>query len=243
MNFNSPDLVPGEGNVRGNWRQTNEARDAARILDRDRRRLMESIEERRRQFTLAGYDFHPFKVYLAQMAFADEDNPTADQSTWWRCFLIRCGEVGDLALGGFGCDQYDIDPLSDFIPSETDNDTGGEPLQPIVAPDNTPFFAFWIELTKAGPALHCGVDPSVATHDYQNVPIKNPWATWPTPDGLHFLIAEVDTQTNTATKGPASIRQYLVADINNGLPISSCDGTGAALTLAIPLAYQLNPPN
>lgn len=238
MNFPSPDLVPGESRVNTQWRQINEARNGARYLDGHRRRLQETIAERRRRFSMSDYDFHPFAIYLAQLAFANENNPVQDQTVWWRTFLVRSGEVNYQPLAGDGCDGWDTNPYDDYIPQETGNDDSGKPLIPITAPAGEESFYFWIELSQTKvPQLRSGTDPTTAA-----APIINPWANFPNVDGVHFLIGEINTQTNEAAFGPAIIRQYLTADIPPGLLIGGCDQTGAPLSVYLPYAYVQTPP-
>jgi hypothetical protein len=185
------------------------------------------------------YGLFPFRVYLAQLALS---NPTGDATNWWRTFLIRCGEVAGEALSGDGCDGYDSDPYSDVYPVVVEST--GAPVVPITCADNVINYYFWIELTlENGPQLRSGTNPATAIVDEHGNEIINAWTTWPVPDGLHFMLAEVNTQTNSGAKGPAIVRQYLAADIPKGLPTAACDETGASLWIDIPFAYQQTPPH
>jgi hypothetical protein len=199
MDYPSPDLVPGDGDIRQNWRQINEARNGGRILERHRRRADETIFERRRP-ALGGFGMFPFKVYLAILALGEGAMLKAfpDTTTWWRIFLVRCGEVAGVPLSGNGCDGWDIDPDSDYLPQDVLNDSGGACV-PIVVPAGTTNFFLWINTATGAPLLKTGL----------NADIMADWPSFPSADGSHYLISIVNTDEPYA----AYVRQYQRTDI------------------------------
>lgn len=236
--MNGDAIFPGDADIRTYGVPINQANRSARGLDRARKSALGPLGDVRRRIMLAPEGMHPFKVYLAQLAFSDFSNPTADTTTWWRTFLVRGGEINNDPMISDGCDSYDADPYSDYFPLETVNDSSGQPLKPFTVPADTDPFYVWAELTQTNPpALRWGTNPATTA-----APVVNPWANWPAEDGVHFLIATIDTGTNNAAFGPAIIRQYLTADIPPGLLIGGCDQTGAPLSVYLPYAYVQTPP-
>jgi hypothetical protein len=228
----SRDITPTDSNVLAYAGPINDARAAARALDQRRQGMNGPVSDVRRRYTLAPGGMFPFKVYLAQLAFGPANNPTADNTSWWRTFLVRCGEVGGFPLSGSACDGYDLDPYGDYLPQQTLNDAGAA-LTPITVPSGAVWY-FWVELWSANgvtsmppalPYLQCGPNPASGA-----APVRTTWTKYPKSDGCHFLLAKIDCQTNAARGGPAIIRQYLNQDIPVMMEYPICwdfsDGAG-----------------
>jgi hypothetical protein len=144
------DIVPGFSDAGGNmaqaWRQINDARhgvrqvDFRRVLDRDR------VAEMRRRIMMASAQMFPFKVYLYQLS-------TGPELGKWFQFLVRSGRVQNVPLSApnGGCDLYDANPYSDFIPN-------GSLLDPIVVPVSISDFYIWFEMVGGTPMLRYGTD-------------------------------------------------------------------------------------
>lgn len=185
MNFNSPDITPGDRSDTA-WRQINESRVGARYLDRRRGPMRDAIAGLRRRRNQTTCRMHPFKVYLASMAVQDDllVDPTTGADNSWLTFLVRAGRVWDKVLYGDGSDGYDDDPYSDYF---SDQDDQGHNVVPIVVPQDADPYYLWIEVLKDGsPKLRKGEDPS---NDPSSV---LQWTRWPRMDGIHWPIAEID---------------------------------------------------
>jgi len=138
--------------------------------------------------------YYPFKVYKATSAQIKAGlGDDADPEDAIRTFVVRCGRVGNDPITGDGQDGYNTDPDSTFLPTVLPDTT---PVIPQVVPPDLDAYYFWIEMTADGPELHSDDDPT-----------SDGWDTWPEPDGLHIMIAEV----NTINDKPI-IRQLLRAD-------------------------------
>ena len=189
MNFPTADPIPG-GDGRSNWVATAEARQALRLQDRYRRASLGLVSGMRRPMLRAGEGMFPFRLYLAQLALGQAAMLAAfpDKTTWWRTFLVRCGEINYVALSGDGCDGYDSNPDSDFFP---------DAVTPFQAPDATELFYVYISMVGAVPTLGMG---TAAPGD---------WSGFPVSDGSHWLIGVINT---LITPQQALVRQLLRAD-------------------------------
>ena len=231
MEFHTPDITAGD-NTLATWRHTNEARDAARYLDRRRGPDRDMIGDVRRRRTRAPEGMFPFKVYLAQLGFDNASFTTlySDTTTWWRILTVRCGRVADQSLYGPGSDGYDEDPYSDYFAAVDDN---SDAVSPITVPDSTDAYYIWIEClavtqTEQNPSglqpqLHWDVDPTSDDSD-DGVTIVRPWENYPAWDGIHWQVAKVNTNITipapteenpdaTAKVYQAQIRQIASRDI------------------------------
>ena len=232
-----PTDIPGPGSdSRRNWRLYPALAGEQALADA-RQHLLRDIAARAdatpADTTLGNF---PFRIYQA-LPWQLPAGTTPDAA--WRSFLLRSGQVNWVNLNALyaptgapvgelvseGCDGRTLDPSDDFLPPTTD---AGSPILPVIIPANTAAFYFWIELVVETPYLTWGTNPA----DPDNA-VRNAWAGWPVPDGIHLLIGSVNTQTPYQPL----IRQSLNHDLNNMLSVQGCDAiTGDPYTVLIPNA-------